>query len=342
MKETLINRMNRIHGRLQARHTARAGCLGCFHQRFLKSCRFLVVLVGVAGLCLLAAGCGRREEDGLPKAGKSSVWRVEKNGKELYLAGTIHLLREQDHPLPAAFEEAYRASRRMIFELPPGSDDDAMTAHRMQEMGTYGPGGELAQDISVETMKLLEAWAQRRGQPLEAFAKMRPWMLALTIAAVEYQLIGAEARRGVDNYFEKRAKQDGKPGSGLETVEFQLGIFAGLSKALQEELLLQTLKEAEAISRDFEALLHAWREGDAEKLQAFLFRDAEKYPELTEAFLVRRNRQWVAPLLQALEGGETAMALVGAGHLGGKHGLIALLEAQGCRVQPVMAGDEES
>jgi uncharacterized protein YbaP (TraB family) len=35
---------------------------------------------------------------------KSSVWEISKDGKTLFLGGSIHLLREQDLPLPFAFD----------------------------------------------------------------------------------------------------------------------------------------------------------------------------------------------------------------------------------------------
>jgi uncharacterized protein YbaP (TraB family) len=145
--------------------------------------------------------------------------------------------------------------------------------------------------------------------------------------------MGAEAVRGVDAYYEKRAADEGKPTGGLETVEYQLSLFAKLNDKMQEQLLMQTLTEIETMQKDFEFMTSAWRSGDSGKLQEFLFRDAEKYPELTEQFLYKRNQAWVAPLENYLNSGERVMVLVGAGHIGGKYGLLELLKAKGCTVK---------
>jgi uncharacterized protein YbaP (TraB family) len=51
-----------------------------------------------------------------------------------------------------------------------------------------------------------------------------------------------------------------------------------------------------------------------------------------EQFLFRRNRAWIAPLEKYLTDGERVMVLVGAGHLGGEKGVIALLKAKGCTI----------
>jgi uncharacterized protein YbaP (TraB family) len=297
--------------------------------------------LGISALALLVCAvpaCGNAEEKAQPvTTGQSSVWRVEKGGHHLYMGGTIHLLRKEDYPLPDVFEQAYADSTKLVFELPPGSEGDGEVVLRMREMGTFPEGDTLSEYVSVDTLKKVHAWADANSVPRSVIDQMRPWFVALTIAAVEYQKLGADADRGVDQYFETKAKTDGKPGEGLETVEFQLSIFSRLSEKLQEELLMQTFDEAETMQKDFTELITAWRTGNAAKLQELLFRDAEKYPELMEDFLLKRNKSWVAPLLKYLKKGETVFVLVGAGHLGGKNGVLELLKQKGCTVKQLDA-----
>ena len=291
-------------------------------------------LSALALLVSAAPACGGAEEK--PKAsttGPSSVWMVEKDGHKLYIGGTIHLLREEDYPLPDVFDQAYKDSTKLVFELPPGSEGEGEVVMRMRQMGSFPAGDDLSHHVSAETLKKVYTWASDNGFPQATINRMRPWFVALTIAAYEYQQLGADAHRGVDQYFEKNAKKDGKPGEGLETVEFQLSIFSDLSDHLQEELLMQTFAEAETMQKDFIELIQAWRTGNAAKLQELLFRDAEKYPQLMEDFLLKRNKRWVGPLLKYLEKGETVFVLVGAGHLGGKGGVLELLMEKGCTVK---------
>jgi uncharacterized protein YbaP (TraB family) len=295
-------------------------------------------LLGISFLTLVACfvpacGAGQEKPGAAATTGSSSVWMVEKDGRHIYVGGTIHLLREEDYPLPDVFEEAYRNSSKLVFELPPGSEGEGEVVLRMREMGSYPESDDLSNHVSEETLKQVHAWADRNSFARFAINRMRPWFAALTIAAVEYQRLGADAERGVDEYFEKKASQDGKPGEGLETVEFQLSIFSGLSDKLQEELLMQTFAEAETMQKDFAELITAWRSGDAAKLQELLFRDADKYPQLMEDFLLKRNKAWVKPILKYLEKGEVVFVLVGAGHLGGTGGVLELLKEKGCTVK---------
>jgi len=269
-----------------------------------------------------------------PKTGgPSSVWAAEKDGHTIYLAGTIHLLREKDYPLPDVFEQAYKNSQKLVFELPPGSEGNGEIVSRMRKLGTYPDGTQLGDHIGADTLKRVQEWADKNDYPFNTIKRCRPWFLSLTIAAIEYQALGAESSRGLDAHFEKRATEDRKPGAGLETVEYQLTLFSNLSEKIQEQLLLQTLAEAATMQKDFEEMISSWRGGDVDRLQEFLYRDADKFPELMEEFLTKRNAAWIGPLMKHLEKGERVLVLVGAGHLGGKTGLLELLKAKGCTIR---------
>jgi len=273
------------------------------------------------------------EKDKKVDFGISSVWSVDSPaGHRIYLIGSIHLLRDQDYPLPSVFEKAYRDSARVVFELPPGSEGNGEVVTRMREMGSYGPGDMLSKHVSADTLKRTVAWCNAHQIPENVVQQLRPWFLALTISAVEYQQMGAKADQGLDTYFENRAQKDGKPGDGLESVEYQLSLFSRLSDKLQEELLLQTLSEIESLKKDYEEMVTAWRSGNSAKLQEYLFKDSDKFPELMQEFLFKRNKAWIAPLEEYLNKGVKAFVVVGAGHLGGKKGVIELLKERGFTV----------
>ena len=51
-----------------------------------------------------------------PLWAQSPVWKIESEQGSLYLAGTIHVLRDSDYPLPAAFDKAYAEAELLAFE----------------------------------------------------------------------------------------------------------------------------------------------------------------------------------------------------------------------------------
>jgi len=299
--------------------------------------KFVVSIWALALLCLPACA----EKPMADASAQGSVWVVESATTKLYLCGTIHLLRSTDYPLPSVYEKAYTDSQRLVFELPPGVSHDPQLAIKMRTAGTLAGGETLAAKIKPETWTALEAWAKDRGMAASAFDSLRPWFVALTVSATEYALLGADPDRGVDQTFEKRIAKDKKPGEGLETLEFQLGLFTSLTEAQQQELLEQTLAEIKTLPAQFEKMITSWRNGDADALHQMLFEEAEKYPELLDAFLTQRNARWIQQLERYLGGKEHVMVLVGTGHLGGKGGVIELLEARGYKITK-LAGEPRS
>ena len=106
---------------------------------------------------------------------------LELVGSKLYIGGTIHLLRKEDYPLPDVFEQAYKDSARLVFELPPGSEGDGEVVLRMQQMGTYAEGDDLGQHVCAETLNKVFKWADKNSFPRVVITRMRPWLLAPTM-----------------------------------------------------------------------------------------------------------------------------------------------------------------
>ena len=267
--------------------------------------------------------------------GEGSVWVVESATTRVYLCGTIHLLRGKDYPLPKPYDMAYADSQRLVFELPPGSAEGTDLAQTMRRAGSYPAGSALSDKIKPETWKALTDWSAKRGLTAVSFNSYRPWFVALNVTAMEYAAVGAEPDRGVDAFFEAKAKKDGKPGAGLETVAFQIGLFANLTEPKQQELLEQTFEEVKQVPAQYDKMIRAWRRGDAEALHAMLFEEAKDHPDLLDLFLVNRNKAWIAPLENYLRGTEHVMVLVGTGHLGGDTGVMKMLQDKGYRIRRV-------
>jgi uncharacterized protein YbaP (TraB family) len=161
----------------------------------------------------------------------------------------------------------------------------------------------------------------------------RPWLAAMTLSITEMMKLGARPDLGVDNYFEAKAIRDRKPVRGLETVDFQVGIFAGLEKAMQEKMLLSTLRDMASLEEDFPRMVAAWRSGDEEAIGKIVLESMKTVPELRRNVLDRRNQRWVKQISAFMKEDKTFMVVVGTGHMAGKKGLLKLLERRGFRVE---------
>ena len=147
------------------------------------------------------------------------------------------------------------------------------------------------------------------------------------------QTLGFDPRHGVDRYYFDKGKQAGKEIRALETVEYQLDRFDGMSDRLQEEFLLQTLEDLDEMEEEIEELVQAWSRGEAKVLAELMQESFKDYPGLYRRLIVERNKNWLLEIDPILDRPGTTLLVVGALHLVGPESVVALLEKQGYTVK---------
>lgn len=274
----------------------------------------------------------------------ASVWKVTSKTSVVYLAGSVHLLRESDYPLPPVYEEAYAASERLFFELDIGASMTFEAQAKIAMLGKLPAGETIGDHVSSETYELLQAYFKSRQIGGPVFEMMKPGMLAVTISSLEYMRLGALPQLGVDMFYHKKAVEDGKPVEGFETTEFQLSLFNDLSNEKQEVMLKDTLENLEDSEEISDRLIEAWKTGDVATLKELLADEIAKDKEIGKVMLFKRNRSWLPTIVDQLKGNENVMVVVGAGHLVGERSLVDLLEKRGYAVEQMRysAGTKES
>ena len=112
------------------------------------------------------------------------------------------------------------------------------------------------------------------------------------------------------------------------------GFFAASEMAVvsSSSVRLQTLAEGANLSDIMDQLVTAWRTGDIAYMEETLLAEIADYPELYEAIVADRNRNWVNTIDKLLRDEEDYLVIVGALHLIGKDGMPQLLEARGYKV----------
>jgi uncharacterized protein YbaP (TraB family) len=163
--------------------------------------------------------------------------------------------------------------------------------------------------------------------------RFQPWFAALVLEQVALGKSGFVAGAGVDEQFAQRARTDGKPIIALETVEEQLGFFAKLSAEQQRQYLRATLKDLDTEASDAAIMVHAWQRGDSAELERLLRKESSDNPVLFRTLTVERNRSWLPRIMAMLGEDQDYLIIVGALHLVGSDGLVALLRNQGFKVE---------
>jgi uncharacterized protein YbaP (TraB family) len=283
----------------------------------------------LSALLLLPAATGLAHDEGHPV----TLWEVEGKANSVYLLGSIHLLREDDHPLPAVIDRAYADAEVIVMELDMDDLDPAYTQAAFNRAGVMTDGTTLADIMGAELYAMAEDAAAVIDIPLDMLAQSEPWLAAMTIELMMLYRIGFNPMLGVEMTMLNRATADGKPVEGLETVDEQLAFLDGLPLEAQREMLLQTLDQGASLNESVDDMIDAWHRGDTAALETDLLGSIEAQPELHEALLVSRNRRWAETILAWLDDDRDYLVIVGALHLVGDDGVPALLADEGIGIQ---------
>lgn len=282
--------------------------------RFIRSW-FVLPVIGLLG-CLSAHA-------------EAPVWALKGAHNTVYLAGSVHLLRSKDATLPSAFDRAYADAEALVMEIDLDDLDPAAAQGWMLTNGMFTDGQTLAGVIGQQRFERVEKEGNRLGLPVEALQQLEPWLVAMTLAQLQYMKLGFDPEQGVEKQLQRKAMQDHKEITGLETLEEQLGLLSGLSPADQAKFLDLTLEEMHEMEGETDSLLGAWRSGNAQKLASMLSDEYKVAPALYRMLIADRNKRWMPQLEKLLKGDKDYLVVVGALHLVGNGGLLELTKAKG-------------
>jgi uncharacterized protein YbaP (TraB family) len=271
-----------------------------------------------------------------PNATRGLLWRVERvsatgSSETLYLAGSIHALGRTAYPLASAFDQAFEASATLVEELDPDQLAQPDTAADMLAKARLTQGTTLERLVSANTYQRLVAFSDATGLPLAKLRELKPWAIAVTISSLVSARIGLDPALGLDRHFFDRARARNAAFIGLETALGQIDRLDTLPRAVQDHMLLEALRDPAAEARHLTEMVAAWRHGDVGAIEAMVRQDFADAREAYGSLLVERNRAWMPTLDRCLTG-LRCFVVVGAAHLVGPDGLVAMLAAKGYRV----------
>lgn len=266
----------------------------------------------------------------LTASGKHMLFRVHgPNGATVYLLGSVHLLSADAATLPPQVDTAFAHAKSVSLET--SFDSIATRAQELMMRGRFSDGSTLRSTLSPSAAAKVDTLLRNYGLTLDQVNGFKPWFVSMLLSQIAMQKMGFQAQYGVDMQLNARAKAAGKPVFGLESPDFQLGMLDGLSRADQEQLLMEGSSPEQA-AKDLATIRDAWAAGDASALDSLLNRHLDSAPGLRNALLTSRNRSWMPKLDSLIAGKDDALVVVGAGHLVGKDGVIELLKAKGYRI----------
>lgn len=258
-------------------------------------------------------------------------WSVtDDNNRQNWLLGTMHSEDPRLLEWPAPLVHALREADRIALELVP----DAGMLDRLRS-AMVSDDQRLSEVLDPELYeRVLAVLRDEYGMRESRADRLEPWAVALTLGTQP-----PETGMYMDLMLSYRAQGAGLDVIALETVDEQIDFLAGLSVADQVSLIRETVADHDAHEAVFDQLVTAYLAGDLEQLKSvadeqMLGLDGRIIRYFDEQGLAERNRRMLERAGPWLEGGGLIIA-VGALHLHGENGLVALLQERGWRLEGI-------
>lgn len=255
-----------------------------------------------------------------------ALWVVKDEDTTVYLFGSVHLLKPGLGWFDDGVKTAFDSSDQLVLELvePPAAEVQALFGKFAMDQ----QGKTLRSKMNDADRAVYEAAMGKLGIPAPAFDPFEPWAAGITLSVVAMQKSGFDPNSGVEKQLTAAAKVSNKPIAGLETMEFQLGLFDTLPEAEQITFLVETAKLIDEVASTTDKMVAMWASAETESLGQ-LMNEGLTSRTLYDALLTKRNANWAKWISARMaKPGVTFMA-VGAGHLAGPTSVQNLLPAYG-------------
>lgn len=272
-----------------------------------------------------------RLTDGQVKTGqRPGLWRIQGQGGPVWLFGTIHVLPGDFNWRSEPVDGALNDADVVVLEAPVGGDHARKTVAIVRQYAQVHPNQSIRALVPDYQQPRAQEITAQYGLPWAQISGLPPWLGGIMLAQSLYTSLGFTPESGVEHSLIRDPALRQKEWEFFETPEEQLGFFADQPADVQVEMFLSTLTQMEE-GRDLIAdMFKAWASGDVAKMDALFNKSMkEQSPELFDTLIVDRNLKWIPKIEAMLRDPRTYFIAVGAGHLGGDHGVIALLEERG-------------
>lgn len=203
------------------------------------------------------------------------------------------------------------------------------------EMALTGEPAVIRHDFRISSAFPPVTYAKMRMQLLKSFGlDIAPYdrvhpvvlmgMLAQRVLAEDHQV-------SLDEHLWSVARSAGVPVRGLESVEEQLATLTAIEPLPVCRQLRRLATSPTSLRRQTAAVLRSYMKGDIHGLYQMT---RASLRELRKPILVARNRRMVRRII-GLDPTRAHFIAVGAAHLGGARGIIAVLRRLGWRIRPV-------
>lgn len=280
--------------------------------------RRLLSTFALAASLLLAACDPYVPESDWPEA-SPPLWEVTSpEGQVGWVFGTVHALPDDLFWGSPLLDETFERAGVLVVEVANLDDPEGMGL--FEDLSETPGQPPLLERVEPGERPALRELIEDADMTETDFGRIESWAAAMMLSTA---VRTGDPANGVDRIMINQADRV----IGLESFSFQMAMFDTLSPEAQSDLLYGVARSHETNS-DQEMLL-AWLTGNERELASRVNEAMEFSPELKRVLLTDRNNRWVTRIAELIDEGREPFVAVGAGHVIGDDGVVALLAARG-------------
>ena len=260
------------------------------------------------------------------------LWEISGNhlSKPTYLFGTFHLMCKEDIHFSKELKTAVTNAEEVYFEM--DLDDPSNTLGALFFMNMKD--GKALKDLytDIEYTRLDHYFEDSLAISLAIFQHMKPSFLE---AMLYPKMMPCKTMSGIEEELLKIATEQKKEIKGFETIQFQASVFDSIPYTNQAKDLLKTIDSIDTYKKYFDTMLNVYKTQQLSEIETMFTKAEFGMQKNQDILLDNRNKNWVEQLNKILPAKNLFIA-VGAGHLVGEKGLIALLRKAGYTLRPLL------
>ncbi len=268
----------------------------------------------------------------IPDDPDPALWLLKDDDTNIYLFGTVHILKPGLSWFDEAVKDAFDDSEELVIEMI--EPDAAAMMKIVSDLAIDKTGVSLRDKLNAEDRTKYEAAMTSLELPLDAFDPLEPWFASVSMSLVPLMKGGYDTNSGVEDSLTSYAKAKNMKIVGLETAEQQLGFFDKLPEDVQIRFLNFNVASIDDMADGMENMVAHWANANISALAELMNAGLEE-KILYDTLLSNRNAKWAEWVDKRMDQPGTVFMAVGAGHLAGDASLQAQLAKRGFKVKRV-------
>lgn len=266
--------------------------------------------------------------------GNTLLWEISGNGlsKPSYLFGTMHILCDKDATLSPNLKKAIKDVQVIYFELDMDDMGELMGAMKYLRMSD---GKKLQDLITPQEYARVEKYFKEHKTPLPLsfMSGFKPFFVSSLIGEQVMTCEGGQ-KNGMETRIMGESKQYNREIKGLETAQYQAGLFDSIPYDVQAKELVAYIDSIDTYKKATLEMVEVYRQQDLKRMDSLVVKSDPSMEKYMDLLLYDRNRKWVN-IMPNIMGMQPVLFAVGAGHLTGDQGVISLLRKRGYTLKPL-------